>query len=316
MENKNTGETMHKPKVIVLMATYNGANWLEEQVDSILTQQGVDADIVIGDDRSRDFTAQLVAERWGRDPRVQLTVWPEGSGSAGANFRRLFRTVDTEGYDYVALADQDDIWEPEKLAFAVKTIEQSGSHGYSCAVRSFWPDRRERVVPQVPVTRRADFLFEGAGQGCTFTMRRELFVKVQEFCIKNSDETESLHYHDWLIYLLARAWGFKWYFDQKPWVNYRQHGGNEIGSRGDIRSVTKRLELVRNGWFGAQIAAALKVFGRVDSSDRLITTFSQHFIKPDSVVRRARISWFVARHGRRRLSDRLVLAASAVAGWI
>jgi rhamnosyltransferase len=305
-----------RPKVIVLMATYNGVNWLGEQVDSILSQQDVDVHVVIGDDCSRDGTAQLIADRWGSDTRVQLSVWKEGSGSAGANFRRLFRTVDTDGYDFVALADQDDIWEPEKLASAIAKIEQASVHGYSCAVRSFWPDGREKVLPQVPVARHADFLFEGAGQGCTFVVQRELFARVQTFCTRHSDETESLHYHDWLIYLLARAWGFKWYFDQHFWVNYRQHGGNEIGSRGGVRSLMKRLELIRNGWFSAQIGAALKLFAQAGHNDSLIRDFSQNFSKSDSVMRRAQLCWFVVLHGRRRFSDRVVLAASAVAGWI
>jgi rhamnosyltransferase len=235
---------MRKPKVVVLMATYNGAMWLGEQVDSILNQSGVDVHIVIGDDCSRDGTAELVADRWNSDPRIRLIAWPKGSGSAGANFRRLFRTVDISDYEFVALADQDDIWEPGKLASAIARLNESGAQGYSCAVRSFWPDGQAKVLPQVAAPRHADFLFEGAGQGCTFTVRQELFAKVQTFCIKHSDETESLHYHDWLIYLLARAWKCKWYFDQQPWVNYRQHGGNEIGSRGNLRSVAKRLELM------------------------------------------------------------------------
>jgi rhamnosyltransferase len=307
---------MRKPKVIVLMATYNGAKWLNEQIESILSQLGVDVRIVIGDDCSRDGTAQLISDRWGSDQRVQLIVWPNGSGSAGANFRRLFRVVNTEGYDFVALADQDDIWDRDKLASAVEKLEQSCAHAYSCAVRSFWPDGRRKVLPQVPIVRRADFLFEGAGQGCTFVVRRELLARVQTFCIEHSEEAESLHYHDWLIYLLARAWGLKWYFDQLPWVSYRQHNGNEIGSRGSLRSLTRRLYLIRQGWFGSQIASALNVFSQVDKNNGLITYFFQNFIKPDSVVRRARICLFVALYGRRRLSDRLVLAVAAVAGWI
>jgi rhamnosyltransferase len=311
-------ESVHatKPNVLVLMATYNGAKWLDEQLESILNQRDVNIHIVIGDDRSHDHTADLIAERWSSDQRIEYKVWPESSGSAGANFRRLIRATDAEGYDFVALADQDDIWEPGKLASAIDKLEGSGAQGYSCAVRSFWPDGRTKVLPQVAVPRRADFLFEGAGQGCTFTVRQELFAKVRTFCIKHSDETESLHYHDWLIYLLARAWKYEWYFDQQPWVNYRQHGGNEIGSRGNLRSVAKRLELIRNGWFSAQITSALKVFAYACSEDQLIKKFSQNFIKPDSVVRRVQLCRFVALHGRRRFSDRLVLAVSAAAGWI
>lgn len=309
-------ENATKPNVLVLMATYNGAKWLVEQMESVLNQCDVNVHVLVGDDRSSDETGRLIAEHWASDNRVKYRVWCESSGSAGANFRRLIRNTEVEGYDFVALADQDDIWEPRKLACAIEKLMQSGAHGYSCAVRSFWPDGSKKILPQVAVPRHADFLFEGAGQGCTFTIRSELFARVRDYCIKYSDETEALHYHDWLLYLLARAWGYKWYFDQEPWVNYRQHGGNEIGSRGGLRAVTKRLELIRKGWFGAQVAAALKLFTHARSGDQLITTFSQIFTKPDSVVRRARLCCFVVQHGRRRFSDRLVLAVSAAAGWI
>lgn len=305
-----------RPKLLVLMAAYNGAPWLQEQVKSILDQQGVDIALVIADDASRDTTADMVVREWGAEPRVELVRWPAGSGSAGANFRRLFRSADASGYDFVALADQDDIWHPGKLAAAVEALTSSGAAGYSCAVQSFWPDGREKVVPQDGRIRGADFLFEGAGQGCTFVMRTALFLQAQAFCKDHVAESEKLHYHDWLIYLLARTTSQGWYFDQRPWLRYRQHGGNEIGSRGGLQAVRRRLELIRNGWFRDQVAAALKASGQVRQHNPALQRFADLFQRPDSVGRRIKLLYFLSRHGRRRKVDRIVLAVAAAAGWI
>lgn len=304
------------PRVLVMMATYNGGKWLEQQIDSILAQEDVEISLIVADDASSDGTQAFVAALAQRDKRLRLLVWPTGSGSAGANFRRIFRSVDSAGYDFVALADQDDIWHPRKLATATAALARTGNHGYSCAVRSFWPDGREKTLNQVPVPRATDFLFEGAGQGCTFVVRQALFARARAFCLDHSDEVERLHYHDWLLYLLARGWGLGWYFDQTPWIRYRQHGGNEIGSRGGLKSIFRRLELIRSGWFGGQVRAALDIFKKIEQNDPLVNKFSKIFCEDNTFLRRLKLLFFFSRHGRRRGTDRAVLAASAAAGWI
>lgn len=304
------------PKVLVLLATYNGKHWLEEQIDSILRQRGVNVSVVIGDDCSDDGTQDLVTRLYGKDARVQFRRWDSPSGSAGANFRRIFRQMPASGFDFVALSDQDDLWLPDKLISAVHAIRRTGSSGYSCAVRSFWPDGRERTLRQTPATRGADFLFEGAGQGCTIVMTQPLFSRVREFCIEHSLESEALHYHDWLIYLLARSWRLGWYFDPQPHLRYRQHVGNEIGSRGSVGAVLRRLEKIRNGWYKTQIAAALRICQVIQGEGDEIRKLAVLFLDTKFPLRRFRLIVFFLRHGRRRLVDRAVMAAAVVAGWL
>lgn len=303
------------PKVLVILASYNGAEWLREQVESILSQEEVSISLLIGDDGSRDGTRDLISEQWGSDPRVSVRFWEKPSGSAGANFRRLYRIADTHGIDYVALADQDDVWHPEKMVRAIESLSKSRAHGYSCAVRSFWPDGREKSLAQNAVTRAADFLFEGGGQGCTFVVRADLFSKVSEFCIDKFELCEQFHYHDWLMYLLARSWGFSWYFDQQDWMRYRQHLGNEIGSRGSVAAMRRRIALIKNGWYRTQVTQAVAIcqeVGAVRSAEEFAKLLT---IKPE-LLRRVRTASFVLRNGRRKFSDRAVLGFSALAGWI
>ena len=304
------------PRISVLLATYNGAPWLREQLDSILAQEEVEVHVEIGDDCSRDDTRALIHSTWGHDPRVRLNEWSQSSGSAGANFRRLYRHVDAAGFDFVALADQDDVWLPRKLITAIQEMQRTGAQGYSCAVQAYWPDGREQVLDQQSTLRAADFLFEGAGQGCTFVMSPCLFSRMRQFCLDHHEATEALHYHDWLIYLLARAWELPWYFDPQPWMRYRQHGGNEIGSRGSMAAVRRRLDLIRDGWYGRQVLAAARLYQLAGGRDPMACVLVETVLNRTQAGTRLGLTLQVLRHGRRRLTDRLVLAGSVLLGWL
>lgn len=304
------------PRVLVLMATYNAGEWLAPQIQTILSQQGVEVTMIIGDDVSSDGTASALVNEWSGNTHVQLVGWDTPSGSAGANFRRLYRLAKLDGFDFVALADQDDLWYPGKLIGAIASLKQSGAHGYSSAVEAFWPDGRKAVIAQKSHPRKMDFLFEGGGQGCTFVLDVSFFKRVQEFCIINEASSESFHYHDWLIYLLARRWNLSWYFDPLPSMSYRQHGGNEIGSRGGFGAILKRLSLIRSGWFRVQIGAALKLALQAGPVNSEINNFTRLFNAPQSIIRRFLLARESLLRGRRRLSDRCVVALAAVAGWI
>lgn len=304
------------PKVLVLLATYNGRQWLSEQIRSILEQEGVDVFINIADDGSNDGTRELISQEWADHPRLSILLRASGSGSAGANFRHMYRESNVSDFDYVALADQDDIWLSGKLSAGVAALASGGAQGYSCGVRPFWPDGREKDVLQCPTIRSADFLFEGAGQGCTYVMTAALFQRVNQFCTTNLELSERLHYHDWLVYLLARSWGLAWHFDSRPWIRYRQHLGNEIGSRGSFGAITKRLGMIRNGWYRNQVASAVDVSTSISHDNVILKKFSELFGAQPNLWRKLRLFLFVVAHGRRRASDRMVLGFSALAGWI
>lgn len=310
------GHVPSRPKVLVLLATYNGALWLGEQLESILSQQDVDVHVLVGDDASKDGTVLLLENRFEGRVSIELTGWSASSGSAGANFRRLYLAADATLFDFVALADQDDIWLGHKLSNAITCLEQNGAVAYSSSVEAFWADGRTKVLRQNKTIRAADFLFEGAGQGCTFVIRSAVFVQIQQFCRRHRADVEALHYHDWLIYVLVRAWKLPWYFDAQFGMRYRQHAGNEIGSRGGLFAVQKRLRLIQDGWYRRQVDAAAVIYCLAGGSDahalRLMTLLAHR----RASCRRFRLSYLLLRGGRRRLVDRLVLVASAICGWL
>ena len=304
------------PKILVLLASYNGIAWIEEQLASLLAQQAVQVDLLIGDDASGDGTAALLTALVTAHCNVRVCGWDTSSGSAGANFRRMYVAADLAGYDFVALADQDDLWLPNKLARAVEALRTSGADGYSCAVNAFWPNGRAKVLTQTGKVRAADFLFEGAGQGCTFVVRTALFAKVQQFCRAQPAQAATLHYHDWLIYLLARVWGYRWHFDTTPMIHYRQHGGNEIGSRSGLSAIGKRLDMIKNGWYLAQVRAAGVLYCTAGGADRRVLEVVAAVEPGRSAWKRLLLLGRVVRDGRRRLSDRAVLALAVIVGWL
>ena len=97
----------------------------------------------------------------------------------------------------------------------------------------------------------SDFLFEGAGQGCTFVLTADLYERVRRFLLTGGEVTHGIHYHDWLVYALARSWGLHWCFDAQPSLRFRQHAGNDTGARGTLQGVARRLSRIRHGWYGA-----------------------------------------------------------------
>ena len=111
----------------MLLAAYNGTPFLEEQISSICGQLAVDVDIYISIDPSIDGTEELVRKIQISNPSIFVVSSGQHFGSAGKNFYHLINSVDVTKYDYVAFADQDDIWLPNKLSSAVNFLLRNKS---------------------------------------------------------------------------------------------------------------------------------------------------------------------------------------------
>lgn len=303
------------PKVLVLLAAHNGAPWIREQLESILAQREVEAFVAIRDDASTDETLEEIA-RCQAGERLALSPGRERTGSAAQNFLELVRQHSAAGFDFVALADQDDIWHPQKLQRGCSELTHSGGSGYSSATLATWADGRTVLLRQNGSPTRGDFLFEGAGQGCTFVLRVDFYARIRRFVIEHPELTARIHYHDWMIYALARSWGEAWRFDPWPSVSYRQHGGNDTGARGSWAAARKRLALMRSGWYREQLEAVAAVCEAAAPENRALAQWSALLRDRTASVRRLRIARFCLSFGRRKRRDNLALTLAALAGWI
>ena len=293
-------------RVAVLMATYNGMNWLEEQVSSILNQSGVEVSLFISDDSSVDGTYEFLSLRALADSRISLLPKVDRMGSAGKNFYRLICDVDLNGFDYIAFVDQDDIWNLDKLSRHINLIQSYDAEAVSSNVLAFWPDGSQKLIDKSQPQKPYDFLFESAGPGCTFLMTPWLIGEVKRQ-LTNDGAGRDVIMHDWLTYAICRAHGKSWIIDAVPSMQYRQHQHNVIGANSGLRAILIRLNKINNGWYRHEVALIARVVASI-SLDKKLTIF-QKIIQGDSLINRFKLIPY-AIQGRRKFIDRVVLVLS------
>jgi rhamnosyltransferase len=170
-----------KPSVAVLLAAYNGEQYIEEQLDSIIDQDGVKLSIFISVDKCSDTTL-IIAEKYAVQYPEIISILPYGDkyGSAGQNFSRLLLDVDFIDYQYVSFSDQDDIWLSNKLQRAIEQLELNSMDAYSANVTAFWETGREALVKKDYQQVEFDYLFESPGPGCTFIFNQRLALSLKK----------------------------------------------------------------------------------------------------------------------------------------
>lgn len=297
----NTVKNKSRPSVLVLLAAYNGEKWIEQQVDTILCQKGVHITINISVDLSTDDTyekCKLLAEKHNN---IHILPYGERFGGAAQNFFRLIRDSDFQNHQYIAFADQDDIWLESKLAWAIGIIEQHNVDAFSSDVTAFWENGKQRLVKKSYPQKKYDFIFEAAGPGCSYVFRQEALYSFKQFLIKNQQLTKKLALHDWTVYAYFRAHGMKWWIDDYPLMFYRQHADNQVGYNYGLKAYIKRWSLIKNKWYRDQILLILKVIN-------LSTNF-------DFKLKRSFLI-FNFYQLRRRLSDAFFLLVMVIIGLI
>lgn len=299
------------PSVAVCLAAFNGTRYLQQQIDSIFEQTESDVTLFVSVDRSTDGTEDWVRRLQARNPRVVLLACGEVFGGAARNFFRLLREVDFASFDYIAFADQDDIWLPGKLKRAAERLSDLGADGYSSDIVAFWESGRSRYIKKSYPQRRWDYLFESAGPGCTFVISRRLALEMQDMLRQNLHQTMNVGLHDWFTYAYARAHGYPWVIDDYASLMYRQHGQNQVGVNTGVAALVWRAKRVLSGWGLNQAKLIAELVG-VSQLD---------FVRAWSAGGRMRMLAlaFQARHCRRRPVDQVWFALSclalAVIGW-
>ena len=212
--------------ITVLMSTYNGHNYLREQLDSILNQINVRVEIVIRDDGSTDDTKRIIRDYMSKYENIKLIDDNVNLGACKSFLKLMSVGYDT---DYIALADQDDIWDSDKLECAVNMMDKKKQNVpmlYYSNLRIVDENnkfcRLSHSKPYEP-TAKYSYLAEGLPTGCTIVYNQELskllYNKIPEKCVM----------HDTWLFLVASAFGTCIY-DFEPHINYRQHSSNVVGT--------------------------------------------------------------------------------------
>ena len=263
-------------EVTVLLSTFNGGTFLQQQLDSLYAQTYPQIRILARDDGSCD-TTRMILEREQAGGRVELLAGHDNLGAAGSFFELLKQAARTHTR-YVAFCDQDDVWLPEKLSRAVAML--SANHDGRAAMycsRLEIVDANLAHLGYTPEQKRLGFgnaLIESVAVGCTIVLNREA---IDLICEKMP---ASVLVHDWWCYLVLSCFG-EIVFDRDAHIKYRQHGNNTFGAangqvdrlrrnlhrfvgRGDGREWQSRQASVFMATFGDRIPAArqrlLKLF--------------------------------------------------------
>lgn len=258
------GDEIAQPRVNVLISTYNGERYIEEQLQSVLAQTYENIVIHIRDDGSSDRTRGIL-EQYKDNPRIDL-FWGEQLGY-GKSFLTLLEQAD-EG-DYWAYCDQDDVWLPEKIETAIHWMSKQDSTK-PCLFHSAYYNTDESLNPfeivEKPTYR---FDFPRAITECIYLGFSEVMNAPLRSLVLKGDKS-NLVTHDWWTELIAIKYGNVEY-DNRPMTYHRRLDDSVSGG-----AMKQRLCWLKRAWKGnAEIRSCTQEFERV---------FGYHTDDRDSIV--------------------------------
>lgn len=243
----------------ILMATYNGSRFIEEQIQSIVNQSFTDWNLYVHDDGSSDNTISLVEKFI--DSRIHLIKDNVSFGNSSLNFLYLLEKSDPA--DYYFFSDQDDVWLPNKLQDTLNEIIaiEHGEFGIPVCVgtdlivvNSKLQEMNKSFYDYSKFISDACFntlIIENVFTGCTMCINKAVIPYLQ----KLHNNYEDIIQHDWLIALICASDGRISQLN-KTTMLYRQHENNVVGAKKFsirnnlnikiIKSKIKKIKELRN----------------------------------------------------------------------
>ena len=216
-------------KVNILMSTYNGQQFLAEQIRSIQEQSYSDWTLFIRDDGSSDNTKEILKDFEHQDSRIHL-IDSDKSDNLGV-IKSFHKLVNHDRADYYFFSDQDDVWLPNKLELSLKEAQ------------NYLADLPLMVYMDLKVVNQdLKIMTESMVKSQSHHANTELVQELTENTVTGGvaminhalaemwQETDDILMHDWYLALLASAFGNLVFIDQ-PGELYRQHSDNVLGAR-------------------------------------------------------------------------------------
>ena len=235
--------------ITIIMAVYNGQEYIREQLESLKDQTYTEWRLVIRDDRSSDKTAEIVKKFSDEvEQEVIFKVNEKPSGSAKNNFALLIN--DAKESDYVMFCDQDDIWKKDKIEITFNKMKQAEErygrdfpllvHGDVEVIDENGNINADSMFEMSHInadSKLPQILIQNHVTGCTMMCNKKLIAVISEYA-----SSEYIIMHDYLAALYASVFG-KIEVIKKPLLSYRQHSGNSVGAKNNNNPVylLKRL---------------------------------------------------------------------------
>lgn len=236
------------PEVAILLCTFEGQRFLHEQLASFEAQSLKAWALLVSDDGSSDRTLDILQEQQKQWGRGKLTLQSGPRQGFAANFLSLTCQADIKA-DFYAYADQDDIWEADKLERAVqwlKSVPEDIPALYCSRTRLV--DEENRTLGYSPLFKRppcfANALMQNIGGGNTM-----VFNHATRKLLCQAGKDIKVVSHDWWAYILVTGCGGKVFYDEYPSVRYRQHKENLLGSNKSTKAQLIRIKKLLTGGY-------------------------------------------------------------------
>ena len=230
-------------KIDILLATYNGQEFLREQIDSILNQSYQDFNLIISDDSSEDETYKILKEYEKKDSRIRLFRQEKNLGLI-QNFEFLLKQVTS---DYFMFSDQDDIWKENKIEKSINKLKQEKAalvytdleivdKNLEIIYPSYW--KYKNIYKKIKKYNNFEALYlNNFVTGCTILAKSNYIKDIVPL-----PKTSKFMLHDYWTALVIASKDKIAYLDE-PTIKYRQHKNNRVGSSRRSDKIEKCREL-------------------------------------------------------------------------
>ncbi|MDU8946712.1 glycosyltransferase family 2 protein [Ovoidimarina sediminis] len=245
--------------VTILLGLYNGAAYLDDQLESFVRQNHRNWSLRVRDDGSDDDGPAIARRFAATMPGRDIQVFSGPRRGAARNFLSLLDFV-PHGSDAIAFSDQDDVWLPGKLSRALDRLVSvpDGVPALYCGP-TILTDSALRIRGHSPLFRHPpslrNALVQSIAGGNTMVLNRAGFRLLRRAAAYRGPVPS----HDWWAYQVITGAGGIILYDRDPQVLYRQHGANLVGSNRGVRAGMSRLAGLAAGklrrWSDQNIAA-------------------------------------------------------------
>lgn len=256
-----------KKKVLILMSTYNGEEFLKEQIESIIKQKGnFELDILVRDDGSTDLTKELLDDYY----KDGVLKWYSGENFRPAkSFMDLVFNCSTE-YDYYAFSDQDDVWSYNKIQTAIDKLDSDKIAIYysnpELVNKELKPIGR-KVYRTVPHHDIYTTVCGASIIGCTMVFTKRLLD-----VLKKGNPPKVITMHDSYVARVCVLVGGTIIYDDNSYMKYRQHDKNVLGIKSKpnekIKKILYDIFTKSQVTIDEQAKEILRIYGNYISNDK------------------------------------------------
>jgi glycosyltransferase involved in cell wall biosynthesis len=275
------------PKVTILMCTFNGEDYIKDQLDSFQCQTYKNWSLIVSDDGSRDKTLRILNQykkKWGAK-KIKIVKGPQQGFSV--NFMSLLQNKKYRG-DYFFVSDQDDIWMPKKIEDYL-TIFDKRKEVSLIGGSSIYIDHKLSIIGKSLTYKHkpcfSNALLQSMFGGNTISINARFKKQIESMNVKNIPS------YDWFLYITNSLIGNYTYYMKEPKIFYRQHPNALVGGNVGFKSILKRFFLFSKGFLRDNISKNIDAIKEVKLSTKYNLLLLEEFIllRDGSLLERIKI---------------------------